>query len=157
MCGGSWWGGSAQARLTTLIFLFCPFHDRKRGDYFLSSANENMDLIHREMDWGIGHERLLDFDVSLFASKAFREKLAWCSYRPKHLKHNLCLVCSDQSWERARYLAAKKRKKEEDEEEQQWVTLQVKLWVIVFPDKEANSVELCFCSCLTNAYITRSN
>lgn len=83
------------------------------------------------------------FDMSLFSSRALREKLTLCSYRLKHLKHKLCLVRFDQSWECATCLGAKSRKEREGEEEERRVTLQVKLWVIVFLDKEANRVELC--------------
>lgn len=61
---------SAKGRLTRLVFLFCTFHNRRKEDYFLSSANENMDLIHREMDWGMGHECLLGFDMSLFSESS---------------------------------------------------------------------------------------
>lgn len=47
----------------------------------------------------------------VFIFKRGFERGARCSYRPKHLKRKLCLVCSDQSWERARYLGAKGRRK----------------------------------------------
>lgn len=78
--------------------------------------------------------------MSLFSSKALRENLTQCSYRLNHLKHEqLCLVHCDQSGE----VPHSQEEKREGKEEEHPVTLQVKLWVIIFLFKVANCVELC--------------
>ncbi len=142
MCGGSWRGGVAQESLTTLIFLVCPLHDRKRGNYFLSSANENMDLIHREMDWGMGCKRPLGFHMSVFSILALREKLSVVTCW--NIRRTSCVWCV---LIKAASVLGNSEPRTEDrnksKEGEHWVTLQVKLWVIVFLDKEAKRIELC--------------
>lgn len=103
-----------------------------------------MDLIHREMDCGRGYERLLDFDMSLFSSRAFREKLTQRSDELKHLKHKLCLVCFDQSRGCARFPSEprtdeRKKAKRKNTESR----CRLSYGVIVFLDKEGNYAELC--------------